>query len=62
MKINLRTVGAELILGGMILPWAVWVTIGIFSSQKAEAVQETKYDTVIQRLDEIKTEIKELKQ
>lgn len=61
MKTSLKKIGAELILSAMVLPWAIWVTVGIFSSRTAEAVQETKYDLIVKRLDEIKTEIKEIK-
>ena len=49
--------GAEIILGIMAVPllgWATWVTVGIFSSQKVEAVQEAKYQVILESLHEIK--------
>lgn len=62
MKFNLKTIGAELVLGTMILPWVVWVTIMLFSSKTAEAVQESKYDYIVKRLDEIKSDIRAMRQ
>jgi hypothetical protein len=61
MKINFKTIGAELILGTMVLPWAVWITVSIFASQKVEAVQESKYDYIAKRLDEIRSDIKAMR-
>lgn len=61
IKNNFKSIGAELILGTIILPWAVWITISIFSSQKVEAVQEGKYDYIAKRLDEIKEDIKSMR-
>ena len=54
--------GAEFILGTMLLPWVIWVTISLFSSQKVEAVQETKYQAIIEKLDDIKKDIATIKQ
>lgn len=61
MKFNLRAIGAELILGTMVFPWVVWITISVFNSQKAEAVQDSKYDYIARRLDEIRADVKELR-
>lgn len=57
----MKKIGAELILGTMILPWAVWITVAVFNSQKVEAVQETKYQNIIERLDEIREELKKIR-
>lgn len=54
--------GAEFILGFMIMPWVIFVTISIFSSQKAEAVLENKYDTILENLKEIKENVSVIKQ
>jgi hypothetical protein len=56
-----RKVGAEIILSTVIFPWIVWVTIGIFSSQKVEAVQEDQYQNIMQTLSEIKQDVREIK-
>lgn len=53
--------GAEFILGVMLLPWVVWVTVSVFSSQRVEAVQETKYQAIIEKLDVIKSDMDFLK-
>lgn len=55
---HLKKIGAELILGTMILPWVVWVTLAIFDSRQAQAVQETKYEYIARTLDEIKALVK----
>lgn len=51
----MRKIGAEFILGMMFLPWAIWITISIFGSQKADAVIETKFDNIMGSLKEIKS-------
>lgn len=56
----MKKLGAEFILGAMFLPWAVYVTLAVFNSQKVEAVQETKYQVIIERLEEIKKELNSL--
>lgn len=57
----MKKLGADLILMGMVLPWMVWVTIGIFSSHEVEAVQQTRDSIIIEKLDELKQDIKELR-
>lgn len=56
----MKKLGAEFILGAMFLPWAVYMTLAVFNSQKVEAVQETKYQVIIERLEEIKKELNSL--
>ncbi len=58
---KLKKIGADVILTGIALPWVAWVVISIFNMQKAQAVQETKYDNIIEILREIKGDVKELK-
>jgi len=53
-----KKIGAEIILTVMVLPWAIWITIGIFASQKADAIQETKFQIIIEKLDDLKELIK----
>jgi len=57
----MKKIGAELILGTMLLPWAVWITVAVFNSQKVEAVQETKYQVIIDKLEEIKKQVEEIR-
>jgi len=57
----MKKLGAELILGTMALPWLVWVTISVFSSQSADAVQETKLEQIKSLLEEVRTDVKEIK-
>lgn len=57
----MKKIGAELIIGTMLLPWCVWVTLAVFNSQKVEAVQETKYQVILEKLDEIKKTIEQIK-
>lgn len=57
----LKKLGAEAILLGMLIPWAVWVTIGIFASHEVEAVQKTRDSIIIEKLDDLKQDIKELR-
>lgn len=54
--------GAELILGTMALPWVVWATISIFTSQSADAVQETKLDQIKTLLEEVRSDVKTIKE
>lgn len=54
---SLKKVGAELIIGTMLLPWLVWVTISIFDSKTASAVTENKYQNIIEKLEEIKARL-----
>ncbi len=53
----MKKIGAELIIGTMALPWILWVTVAIFNSQKADAVGETQYQNIIEKLDEIKKKL-----
>ena len=57
----MKKIGAEFILGSMLLPWLVVLTYGMFNTKEAQAIQETKYDFIVQKLDEIKAELKEIK-
>jgi hypothetical protein len=54
--------GAELILGGMILPWVVWATVSIFTLGQADAVQETKLDQIKTLLEEVRSDVKSIKE
>jgi hypothetical protein len=56
-----KKIGAEAILVGMLLPWMIWVTIGLFASHEVEAVQNTQNSIIIEKLDDLKQDIKELK-
>jgi hypothetical protein len=49
-----KKLGAEIILTIVVAPWCVWVTAGIFNSQRVEAVQDSKYERIIEKLDELK--------
>lgn len=49
-----KDIAKELALPASIVAWAIWVTFSMFASQKADAVQETKYDTIITALKDIK--------
>jgi hypothetical protein len=57
----MKKLGAEAILMGMLLPWMIWVTLGIFSSREVEAVQKNQNLIIIEKLDDLKQDIKELK-
>lgn len=52
-----KDVAKELALPASIVAWAIWVTFSMFASQKADAVQETKYDTIISALKDIKDKL-----
>ena len=58
----MKKVGAEFILGFMALPWIVWVTVSMFSSQSADAVQETKLDQIKVMLEEVRLDVKSIKE
>lgn len=57
----MKKLGAEAILIGMILPWMVWVTFGLFASHEVEAVQKSQNTIIIEKLDELKNDVKELR-
>lgn len=57
----MKKLGAEAILFGMAIPWIVWTSLAIFNSQKVEAVQETKYHNIIEKLDDLKKDNIEIK-
>lgn len=57
----MKKAGAEAILLGMILPWMVWVTFGLFTSHEVEAVQKNQNSIIIEKLDELKHAIKEIR-
>lgn len=54
--------GSEFILGAMIMPWAVWATVTIFSLGSAGAVQETKLDQIKVLLEEVRSDVKSIKE
>lgn len=58
---NLKTLGAEIIITAMALPWVVFVTVSIFSLGQADAVQETKLDQIRELLMEVRTDVKQIK-
>jgi len=58
----MKKVGAEFILGAMLLPWVVFVTMNIFSLGQADAVQETKLDQIKTLLEEVRTDVKSIKE
>jgi hypothetical protein len=57
-----KKLGAEMILSAMILPWAVFVTVNIFSLGQADAVQETKLDQIKVMLEEVRGDVKTIKE
>lgn len=59
---SFKKIGAELIIGAMALPWVVFVTVSIFTLGQADAVQETKQDHVIKLLEEVRQDVKTLKE
>lgn len=59
---SFRKLGSEFILGVIMLPWVVFVTVSIFSLSKADAVQETKQDYTIKVLEEVRTDVKSIKE
>ena len=58
----MKKVGLEFILGLMALPWIIWVTISLFSGQSADAVQETKLDQIKVMLEEVRLDVKSIKE
>ena len=62
LEVNLKAIGAELILGAMALPWVVFVTVSIFSLDQADAVQETKLDQIKTLLEEVRSDVKSIKE
>lgn len=59
---SLKTMGAEVILSFMLIPWVVFVTVSIFSLGQADAVQETKQDQIIKLLEEVRIDVKSIKE
>ena len=55
---SFKTIGAEFILGVMALPWIIFVTVSIFSLGQADAVQENKLDQIKALLNEVRTDVK----
>jgi hypothetical protein len=53
----MKKLGAEFILGSMLLPWLVVLTYGMFNSHEAQAVQETKYQHILEKLDAIEKKL-----
>lgn len=58
----MKKLGAELIIGAMALPWVVFVTVNIFSLGQADAVQETKLDQIKTLLEEVRSDVKTIKE
>lgn len=58
----MKRLGAELILSVMVLPWAVFVTVSIFTLSQADAVQETKLDQIKTLLEEVRSDVKSIKE
>jgi hypothetical protein len=58
----MKKIGAEFILGFVALPWIAWATVSIFSSQSASAVQESKLDQIKVMLEEIRLDVKAIKE
>jgi hypothetical protein len=59
---NFKKLGAEFIIGMMALPWVVFVTVSIFSLDQADAVQETKLDQIKTLLEEVRSDVKTIKE
>ena len=59
---SFKSVGAEFILGVIALPWIVFVTVSVFSLGQADAVQETKLDQIKTLLEEVRTDVKSIKE
>lgn len=59
---SLKKLGAEFIIAVMALPWIVFVTVSIFSLGQADAVQETKLDQIKTLLEEVRTDVKSIKE
>lgn len=55
---NFKQIGAEIIITAMALPWVVFVTVSIFSFSQADAVQENKLDQIKTLLNEVRTDVK----
>lgn len=59
---SLKTIGAEVILSFMLLPWVVFVTVSIFTLNQADAVQETKLEQIKVLLEEVRADVKSIKE
>jgi len=54
----MKKIGAEFILGVMLLPILAWVLTSIASLQKADAVQEEKIETLLEITKETRNDVK----
>jgi hypothetical protein len=54
-------IGAELILSGILIPVIATAFLWIIDLQKADAIQMTKLEHLIEITEEIKADVKELK-
>lgn len=54
----MKKIGAEFILGVMLLPILAWVLTSIVSLQKADAVQEEKIETLLEITKETRNDVK----
>jgi hypothetical protein len=59
---KLKTLGAEFILTAIFLPCLAVVFVWIIDLQKADAIQETKLDQIKSLLEEVRTDVKTLKE
>ena len=46
-------------LMSMFMPWAIWVTVSLFATDKAMAVQTNKFDTILEKIEDLKTTFKD---
>jgi hypothetical protein len=51
----MKRISAEVLVSVIIAPWFVWATIGVFNSEKVQAVQEEKYKVILEKIEDIKT-------
>lgn len=57
----MKKLGEEAIVFALIVPWMIWVTVGLFTSKEVDAVQKSQNTVIIEKLDELKQHIKEIK-
>jgi hypothetical protein len=59
---KLKALGAEFILGAIFIPAFATAFLWIADLQKADAVQETKLDQIKTLLEEVRSDVKSLKE
>lgn len=57
---NFRKYGAYGVLGGMVLPWLLFLTVNVFANQKDVAVIYKQEDNVEKTLNRIETKLDRL--